>query len=150
MGNEWTSDDVLPYDVVISVAGSSIGNAKIGRDFLKSRENWLRIWILRVNSNSVLADYLVVWANYGGLSEQFKRFITGSTIYSISKRDLDQIKIPVPPIELQQGVAIWGQNVEEMLLALSMIAELEKSLKEKFSDLFEAFLHAFLWLEEEQ
>jgi len=124
-GEEWTTDDVHVDDVVVCLMGIHVGVAVSGKEFVSTRIAWPKIWILRSKGREVAPAYLLAWARYGGLEQQANRLITGSTVPTITNRDVGQITLPIVDMETQQLVARWGQQLDELSVSLSAVEDIE-------------------------
>lgn len=113
-GSEWTRDEILDDDVVVCTAGSQVGQALTGNEIRERNVQWSKVWILRVRSRHVDPRYLATWAKYGGLELQIRSLVSGSTIPTLTKRDLERVEVPVPSIETQMTIATWGDMVTAM------------------------------------
>jgi hypothetical protein len=113
-GSEWTRDEILADDVVVCTAGSQVGQALTGNEIHDRNVQWSKVWILRVRSRHVDPRYLATWAKYGGLELQIRPLVSGSTIPTLTKRDLERVEVPVPSVETQMKIATWGDMVTAM------------------------------------
>lgn len=116
MGEKWSTDEIHTSDVVVCILGSPtmVGAAVSGSEFVERQLNWQRVLVLRSKSQKVTAQYLLTWAKYGGLSAQIAPLVTGSTIRSVARRDLDRIRVPIPPMPVQMKIAEYGLELDNL------------------------------------
>ena len=112
-GSDWR-DDVRQDDIVVSIAGSQVGQAMMGGEFLERNIQWSRVWIIRTQSDKIDPRYIAAWATIGGLELQIRPLVSGSTISMLVKRDLDRVVIPVPSRETQKSIALLGEIVTSL------------------------------------
>ena len=122
-GSEWTQDDILADDIVVSTAGSQVGQALMGNEVLERNLRWSKVWIIRTQSRVIDPRYIAAWAKYGGLEIQIRPLVSGTTIPMLSKRDLDRVEIPIPSKELQTVIALWGEMVTSMASVFKNLGE---------------------------
>ena len=112
-GSDWR-DDILRNDIVVSIAGSQVGQAMIGSEFLEGNIRWSRVWIIRTQSDKIDPRYIAAWATFGGLELQIRPLVSGSTISTLVKRDLDRVVIPIPSRETQNSIALLGETATSL------------------------------------
>jgi len=112
-GSDWR-DDILRNDIVVSIAGSQVGQAMIGSEFLEGNIRWSRVWIIRTQSDKIDPRYIAAWATFGGLELQIRPLVSGSTISMLVKRDLDRVVIPIPSRETQNSIALLGETATSL------------------------------------
>lgn len=78
----------------------------------------LGLHVLRSDPTRVLPDYLGWYLNHPATQDKLKDMARGSQIPFVSKADLAEFQIPVPPLELQHKiVAVETLRREEQALA---------------------------------
>ncbi len=137
-----TSTDRLPNrplsletgDVVINAIGTYRGAAAvIGPDFsgaVVSRH----VLVVRPLLEQVLPEYLVAVLNSGDIQTQLRSRTTGLVIPAISKKSLEVVTIPLPPLEVQEFLAgkakEANENIQRLRRELEQAqAQLENVLK---------------------
>ena len=111
--SDWR-DDVREDDIVVSIAGSQVGQAMMGSEFLERNIQWSRVWIIRTQSDKINPRYIAAWATFGGLELQIRPLVSGSTISTLVKRDLDRVVIPIPSTETQNSIALLGETATSL------------------------------------
>jgi type I restriction enzyme M protein len=75
---------------------------------------------IRVNKDLALNDYIFyILKDY----EKLIKGNTGSTFSSINKRDIQEIKIPLPPIEIQQEIVEELDGYQKIIAGARMVVE---------------------------
>lgn len=147
-GEEWTRDDIFPDDVVINIAGSDIGKCTSGDYFLQAKLRWSRLWILRTKYRNVLPPYLNAWARYGDLQNQIRQMATGTTIPTLSKRDISQIRIPIPSLHTQEAISKWAESLQDREERFEKLTSAEKAAMSSLKALFMAETNQVLKIQE--
>jgi restriction endonuclease S subunit len=84
-------------------------------------------FVLKVNSNIILPDYLTTLLNSTKYQNLFQQLGAGSSIPSIRKSELEAIIIDIPSIELQTKIVTLKKNhTEDVSLSKQIISEKEK------------------------
>ena len=84
-------------------------------------------FVLKVNSNIVLPDYLTTVLNSTKYQNLFQQLGAGSSIPSIRKSEFEAITIDIPTFEVQKKiVAIKKNHSEDLALSKQIISEKEK------------------------
>lgn len=115
--------EVLPNDILISRLPDPIGRACIVPNGLGKTITAVDCSIVRLK-NKILPEFFVAYTMTPLYVRQIKLFITGSTRKRISRKNLGQILVPVPPIELQEQFAAFVRQSDKAK------SELERTLAE--------------------
>lgn len=87
-------------------------------------------FILRVNKNIILPEYLAWYINQKTAQQYLKTNSAGTNIPSISKKALEMLEIEIPPLEVQNKIAkVSNLNLRELQI-LEQIKEKKKLLIE--------------------
>jgi hypothetical protein len=89
----------------------------------------LGLHVLRLTSNSVRPEYLSWYLNHPRTQEKLKECARGSQIPFVSKGDLAEFLVPVPPLEIQHRIA----EVERL-------RKQERDLDERLEDLKQQYI----------
>lgn len=82
-------------------------------------------YIFTANSNALLKFiYILLYSNLEILEQGFK----GIAIKNISKAYINNIKIPLPPLDIQQQIVAEYQNIENQILSIQQQVQTQKSL----------------------
>jgi restriction endonuclease S subunit len=87
--------------------------------------------VIRLNDefrSGILSEYIVWFINHPGTQEWLKAKARGSSIPSISKIDLQELEIVIPPIEKQKAIVIIDSLQKKEWSIIKRI----QSLKEKY------------------
>ena len=129
---------VEPYDVFVNITGASVARScVVPKDVLPARVNQ-HVAIIRPLKSEINAFFL----NHQFLCKPFKNYLLalggagGATREAITKAQLEQTKIVVPPLDLQNQFADFVAQVDKSKLAVQKsIDELEtlkKSLMQEY------------------
>ena len=98
-------------DIVLSSRGL------IQASIIRSRKQTIlassSIFILRPQGEDVLSEYVAIYINSIKGQKGFSRFSTGGSIQSITKNDLGNIEIPIPPLEIQKELCKLNINIAD-------------------------------------
>lgn len=112
-----TSSSVQKDDVLISSRGgmfrclkASIYDLAIHQKVVASSS----VFILRVkDKHIILPEFLAIYLNsYIGQS-QLDKIAIGSTIRTISKKELENLSIPIPDVQLQESLSLLQKNIQQ-------------------------------------
>ncbi|MGL4514409.1 MAG: restriction endonuclease subunit S [Lacipirellulaceae bacterium] len=88
-------------------------------------------FVLRPRLGVVTPEYLVWVLNEAGFQESLSQFVRGTHIPMVSRKDVEQQTIPVPPLEVQQRIT----NLTEL-------AQRERQLASELADRRERLVEA--------
>ena len=142
-GSDWTRDDVLSDDIVVSTAGSQLGQALMGSEIVERKVSWSKVWIIRIRSQAIDPRYVEAWAKYGGLELQIRPLVSGTTIPMLAKRDLDRVELPVPSKETQMVIVAWGEVVSSMANVFKNFSDVQNDFLTSIRSLGTSFFSNF-------
>jgi len=123
-----------PNDILLNRMGDPIGIACILPHLSYPAITAVDVTIIRSKKEIANQFFILYSLNSKAIRRQIEAFATGSTRRRISRKNLEKIKIPLPPFETQQKI------VEK----LSAVQEYKKKLldqKQKLQELFESVLN---------
>ena len=123
---------VEPYDVFVNITGASVARScVVPKDVLPARVNQ-HVAIIRPLKSEINAFFL----NHQFLCKPFKNYLLalggagGATREAITKAQLEQTKIVVPPLDLQNQFADFVAQVDKSKLAVQKSIDELEILKE--------------------
>lgn len=100
-------------DIIFQARGSR-HFASIVKQEIKNTLASGSFFIIRVQSNRILPNYLCWWMNQSRSQAYFNSQAKGSDISFVSKKELSKLKVPIPDIQIQQRIsrtmAVWSQE----------------------------------------
>lgn len=135
----WTRDDIVDGDIVVCLVGSQAGEVLLGDEFRDGDIRWAKVWILRAVPRTLNPRYLATWARFGGLDLQIRPLVSGTTLPTLSKRDVDRVVVPIPTLEAQESIAQWGDLVRALTTVLGATTNSQNRLVESIHSLTGAF-----------
>ncbi len=112
---------VKENDIVISSRGSFKANIIKGdtADTIASSS----IYILRIKDKNILQEYLAIYLNTAEGQKKIKEKMTGSAIKTILRKDLENVKIPIPNKDIQNKIIDLYKNnqAQQKILARKKI-----------------------------
>ncbi len=124
-------DVAKPRDIILSMSGSIGMTALVPKDIPKSAINQR---ILRMITQNIEKDYLVLLLNSIVGSYQLERIGTGGLQTNISYKDIKKILIPVLPKPIQEKIS---KLVQKSYIARKRSKELLEEAKHKIEELIE-------------
>lgn len=125
---------VKENDIVISSRGSF--RASIIRGDTANMIASSSVYILRIEDKNILPKYLAIYLNTIEGQKKIKEKMTGSVIKTILRRDLENVKIPIPNKETQNTIISLYQNNQAQQKLLNrkkiLINQIIESLISKF------------------
>lgn len=95
-------------DILLGSKGNpSVGYVETDDKILVSSS----IYILRVNDQTVLPKYLAVYLDSTKGRKELNKITLGGYIKGISKTNLEELKIPIPSVEIQKNVISLYENI---------------------------------------
>ncbi len=87
------------------------------------------VYLLRINDkSSVLPEYLATYLNSISGQRNLSQFLTSGTIRTLLRKDLENIRIPVPPFEKQKQIIGLDQNIREQTALLNRKITAQKNI----------------------
>lgn len=116
-----------PNDVLLSARGS-FKSVCIGTKFLTQTVASSSVYILRVKSDQVIPEFLSIYLNSQQGQNSLRRYITGGTIKTILKSDLENIEVVLPSLEVQRHIIDFKKNWMESKKLLKKKLKLSESV----------------------
>ena len=98
-------------DVLINIVGASIGRAAI-YEFEKKANINQAVALVRLNSSDLDRTFLLIYLNSELAMKLYQSMIKGGARDNLSLKNISDLSIPVPPIELQNTFAEYVQKID--------------------------------------
>ena len=98
-------------DVLINIVGASIGRAAIYEFEQKANINQA-VALVRLNSSDLDRTFLLIYLNSELAMKLYQSMIKGGARDNLSLKNISDLSIPVPPIELQNTFAEYVQKID--------------------------------------
>lgn len=98
-------------DVLINIVGASIGRAAIYEFEQKANINQA-VALVRLNSSDLDKTFLLIYLNSELAMKLYQSMIKGGARDNLSLKNISDLSIPVPPIELQNTFAEYVQKID--------------------------------------
>jgi len=119
-------EEIFENDVLIARMPDPLGRACILQNLPQQSITVVDIAIIRPGKNSVLPKWLMHFINAPEIRQKIELLSTGTTRKRISRSNLEQISIPVPPINEQKRIA---DKLDRLMVQVDACREhLERSL----------------------
>jgi type I restriction enzyme S subunit len=124
-------------DILLSRLGDPIGKSCIIPDLPYRAITAVDCTIIRTKSEQVLQTYLLYAISSNIFRAQISKYATGTTRKRISRKNLEKIPVPMPPVQVQRQIV-------EKLDAIRKLQELNNKEIEKAEELFNSLLNSLL------
>ena len=101
-------------DILFSIAGSFGRIAEVTEQILPANTNQA-LAIIRELSNQVLPNYLIYVLRSPFVYQQIERYAKGIAQFNLSLQEVGNIKIPLPPIDIQKNIVYEIGKVDDEL-----------------------------------
>ena len=102
-------------DIVISSRGNF--RANVIQDSTNRMIAASSVYILRLQDKNILPEYLAIYLNSINGQKKIKEKVTGSVIKTILRKDLENLKIPIPSRDIQNKIIkIYKNNQTQQRL----------------------------------
>ena len=129
--------ELVEGDVLVSRLPDPIGRACIVPKNVGRAVTAVDCTIIRLDPNKCDTEFFVQYTQSDLYQTRLAQFFAGSTRTRISRKNLEQIEIPLPDIAEQRCVAsILGKVDELIILRKEQLAKLDQLVKSRFIELF--------------
>ena len=129
--------EIFPGDILISRLPEPVGRACIVPDGLGRCITAVDCTILRLNESECDKRYFINYTQSPTYFFKLKRFLTGTTRIRISRKNLESVEIPLPPLDVQRRIAETLDKVSELItLRKTQLEKLDELVKARFVELF--------------
>ena len=123
-------------DVLINIVGASIGRAAIYEFEQKANINQA-VALVRLNSSDLDKTFLLIYLNSELAMKLYQSMIKGGARDNLSLKNISDLSIPVPPIELQNTFAEYVQKIDSAKSIIkTQLEDLQELLDSKMDEYF--------------
>jgi type I restriction enzyme M protein len=128
-----SSAKLLPIDTVLISSRATIGRIAINKVELATNQGF---------KNIVIKDFTAVNPQYvayilTGLVEQMTILASGGTFKEISKTNISQLRIPLPPLKIQKQIVAQIEEEQKLVEANKKLIEIfEEKIKAKIAEVW--------------
>lgn len=123
-------------DVLINIVGASIGRAAIYEFEQKANINQA-VALVRLNSSDLDKTFLLIYLNSELAMKLYQSMIKGGARDNLSLKNISDLSIPVPPIELQNTFAEYVQKIDSAKSIIkTQLVDLQELLDSKMDEYF--------------
>lgn len=124
-------------DILVSRLPDPIGRACIVPGNVGRAITAVDCTIIRLDPKKCDTEYFVQYTQSELYQNKLSQFFAGSTRTRISRKNLEQIEIPLPDISKQKQIASTLGKVDQLIaLRKEQLAKLDRLIKSRFSELF--------------
>jgi type I restriction enzyme M protein len=96
--------EIVPGDILISRLPDPVGRACIIPDIGYRMITAVDCTIIRFDEEKILPKYFLYFSKSGRYFNELTKYLTGASRKRISRSNLAKIKIPVPPLDIQEKI----------------------------------------------
>jgi type I restriction enzyme S subunit len=111
--NQLKCTEIFPGDILISRLPDPIGRACILPDIGKRMITAVDCTIIRVNNTLINNDFFIAYTKSQDYNNKIAESSRGATRQRISRNDLENIPIPLPPLSLQNRFAAFVEQADK-------------------------------------
>ena len=129
--------ELVEGDVLVSRLPDPIGRACVVSKDVGRAITAVDCTIIRLDPNKCDTEFFVQYTQSDLYQNRLAQFLAGSTRTRISRKNLEQIEIPLPDIAEQKQVALILGKVDELItLRKEQLAKLDQLVKSRFVEVF--------------
>lgn len=129
--------EVFRGDVLVSRLPTPVGRACLLPHSNTRMVTAVDCTIIRFNKGKFLPEYFIYFSMSTNYLSQVNKHLAGSTRVRISRKNLESIIVPLPPLETQKLIAQTLDTAAELLaMRKQQLAELDNLIKSTFYDMF--------------
>ncbi|MEE5993432.1 MAG: restriction endonuclease subunit S [Oscillospiraceae bacterium] len=126
-------------DILFSIAGAIGRTAIVTTNVLPANINQA-LSIIRLNDNRLIHNYVLYALNSDSTLKQFEKQKQGVAQLNISLKNVSDLEIPLPPLEIQQQIAENLDKVTHLIdLCNTILEKLDLLVKSRFTEMFGDF-----------
>lgn len=126
---ELNCKEVKPGDILICRLASPIGRACIAPDLGTKAITAVDVVILKVDEKEYSREYINYYLNFGKTLQRMESLSSGSTRQRISRTNLGNVLIAIPPLSEQRKIAAILSSVDEAIEKTEAIIEQTEKVK---------------------
>lgn len=127
--------EILPGDVLVSRLPEPVARACIIPAGLGKMITAVDCSIIRFDER-IIPEYFVAYTQTKTYQKQIETYVTGSTRKRISRKNLGSVKVPIPPMKLQNEFATFVEQIDkaksQINQSLEKLETLKKSLMQQY------------------
>jgi len=125
------SNSYLKYDDVLLTSRGADGRS-FKSTLYKSKANNVvassSIYIIRIKAENILPEYLSLYFNSIEGQKALYKIVTGAQIRAINRKDLEEMKIPLPLLEKQKILTALYENINRQVKITARIKDIKQNI----------------------
>ena len=121
--NRLKCTEIIEGDVLVSRLPDPVGRACIVPKLNDRMITSVDCTIIRFNKNILLPELFVAYSKTSAYYEKLKNFISGASRDRISRKNLGQIEIPIPPLDIQQQIVAEIESYQKIIDGARQVVE---------------------------
>lgn len=129
--------EVLPGDILISRLPDPIGRACAVPQYVGKAITAVDCTIVRLDNSLCDANYFINYTQSVRYGNELSKFLAGTTRTRISRKNLEKIEIPLPPLDEQRKIAAVLDKVSDLIAKhRQQLDKLDEMVKARFVEMF--------------
>lgn len=129
--------EVLPGDILISRLPDPIGRACAVPEYVGKAITAVDCTIVRLDNSLCDANYFINYTQSVRYGNELSKFLAGTTRTRISRKNLEKIEIPLPPLDEQRKIAAVLDKVSDLIAKRrQQLDKLDEMVKARFVEMF--------------
>ena len=129
--------EVLPGDILISRLPDPIGRACAVPKYVGKAITAVDCTIVRLDNSLCDANYFINYTQSVRYGNELSKFLAGTTRTRISRKNLEKIEIPLPPLDEQRKIAAVLDKVSDLIAKRrQQLDKLDEMVKTRFVEIF--------------
>ena len=129
--------EIFPGDILISRLPDPVGRACVVPQYVGRAITAVDCTIVRLNTSLCDPKYFINYTQSERYANELSKFLAGTTRTRISRKNLEKIQIPLPPLDEQCKIAAVLDKVSDLIAKRrQQLTKLDELVKARFVEIF--------------
>ena len=129
--------EIFPGDILISRLPDPVGRACVVPQYVGRAITAVDCTIVRLNTSLCDPKYFINYTQSERYANELSKFLAGTTRTRISRKNLEKIQIPLPPLDEQCKIAAVLDKVSDLIAKRrQQLTKLDELVKARFVEMF--------------
>lgn len=129
--------EIFPGDILISRLPDPVGRACVVPQYVGRAITAVDCTIVRLNTSLCDPKYFINYTQSERYANELSKFLAGTTRTRISRKNLEKIQIPLPPLDEQCKIAAVLDKVSDLIAKRrQQLTKLDELVKARFMEMF--------------
>jgi hypothetical protein len=113
---------IKPGQVLITAKGQSIRATPFVASLTPALAH-TNLFVITDISPVIIPEYLALYLSLEPVVEEMKENLVGTTIFSLTKKDLEKLQIRIPPLDVQKKLVALAESGKQLMTARKLEVE---------------------------